>query len=908
MIYRRSRIGRYIYKLNAYISPLCDNTCIIHKRSLYLQSTNLSHYQFNGNCACNLNVQTIGSKDGQNMKLVCRCFSNTRSFNQNRFRVTRLHIPKQEQKKQNYAKRKDDEIADAFLENTKFSSVEEPHTAPPKPSFLRTAFSALFEGKQGIRKALPRTVELTKKSQVNRLEPAISTNYLIISKVSMKKLPLKSKHVMGAEDSKTASFDPSTLMPIITHNSSEERNFSFILQTNYSSLKSLFKRRSLTTKIEMPDFKNIPLLQKSLVEHDYNQMLLIVKENFDNGIMLTPEEFVRLLTKLYSRKSIAFSLVKIYVQKYDISAFDMECKRKVLMLAFHNNDFLMFDKLFQSLPNSSKIAIPSLLSVALKVYIELKSISTATQLFSYSVTSGEVLPCYVLDTYIKDLQRVTHNADLCYNAYRLWISKKLQTWPQTDAQMYQFLRRFGTLEQQDLFMGCLTRNGRATHPEILMVDLTSKLIQREQLDHFYETGGYQKWITLLKSDSILLDKFKTKMLDLNIMHGLYEKVVFTLRESACEKVFLRRLDKLLIHLSSYGQSRILCDFLLKLHRELGLKLHPYYIENIWRSLQAEYPEHTKQISIQFHDLLSNDGLGESFHFFTNLNKQFRLRNTTTRKMEHITNNNNNDNNIMLTTIEDKVKLGIHPVQHEMLIAMKRCKSRDEFRRLIRLIYRYQAELDADNLKFQIETFWKQRDLRIPIPGGRSVKTFLKRVIEEEHVLNDATLNDIIRLIMMSAKFGDYDMGIEILKQLEQRQLKPSNKIEMEKLAYCLLNFFFKKCDFKSALLLLEGIKNAKEFPISIRLVENLERIQTKYSQNIFRKLDNERDEVGETSKKKMVLKRAVYQKVMEYYSTMILIMRNKAWKESRNIDNEINYCVKGFQCWMDENGRTSKSK
>lgn len=899
MIYSRHRIEVRAYEFSTFISPLCTIKCVTHNRTITSNSVPRSdeihkvHTRF-------WNVRSNVIHDASKVLPICRKFSNTCVLNRNNFRVHRSQTSKLEKNEHAYSEQNEDERTDAFLANTKFCSVEQPHTAPPKPGIFRSAISALFDKKLPTHnEQLSQVIKKSKENEADRLDSVASTNYLIIPNASLTRVSQNNKYRTETEDKNaSSSFDLPVLLQLLSHNSNEERNFGLILQSDYSSLKSLFNKKFLKHEIQIPDFGSIPLLRTFLMKRDYGQALSIVKVNFKSGNILTPQEFVQLLTILYPKKKLAFSLVGMYAQKYDISAFDHECKRKILQLAYYNGDFPMFDELFRSFPNNSKISTPSLLSIALKAYIDSDRIDTAVRLFDFSVKSREKLPCYVLDTYIKDLQRVTHNAELCYNAYRLWISANLQTWPQTDALVYQFLRRFGTLEQQDWFMGCLTRKGRATHPEILMVDLTSKLVSRANMKHFYSTGGYQKWISLLKSDNTLLDKFKTKMFDLNMVHGLYDNVVHILRESTTEKDFLRRLDKLLIHLKSYGQSHTLGEFLLKLHKEMGLKIHPYYIENILRCLQAEHPEHSLEIKDLFCKFFSDDNTGKNSHMKIKLEKQLTPLNNVIGKRH---NSSRKINDMTILAVENRAKSGIHPVQYDLLIAMKKCKSIDDFRRTIRLIYKYQGELNADNLKFQIEAFWKQRDLRISIPGGRSARTFLKKVLNDEHIFNSATLYDIIRLVMMSTKFNDFDVGIELLKRLQKRNLKPSNRAEMERFAYCLLNFFFKKGDFKSVLLILEEINKTEGFPISMQLVENLENIRSKYSGEIIRQLENEQeDDAGNNTVNQMALKKAVYSKVMKYYSNTTLQMHNTALKQSQNIDHEIEYFARRFKDWMNE--------
>ncbi|QPG73085.1 hypothetical protein FOA43_000390 [Brettanomyces nanus] len=692
----------------------------------------------------------------------------------------------------------------------------------------------------------------------------------------------------------------SDVISSISQTNETVRHYYDLLQGSFESLRTLFDQSSsLSPKSDAAgnsEYRTIPSLARMLKDRCFVTAYTTVKQTFDQGNFLTPTELEQLILELYPQKTLAYSLVLLYSQKYDITAFDTTTICRMLMLSHSNNDYSMFDKLFTTYLNVSDSTDPSILSIAFKVYLDTDNVSMANQIFNQSVLTEPELPCFLLDKYLKNLKRTTRNVGLCYTAYRLWLSKDFVTWPKTDAFMYKFVRDCGSSEQLDWFMGSLARRNRATNPEILLVDLMLKLRKRTELDLFYSQGDYQKWVGLLSGSNFLLDEFETKLIDLNLSQGNYQRARTILINSDTEKHFLRRLDKIIVHLKEYRQTKTLVSLLSKLHSEAGLKIHEIYPEAIWDSLVKQYPQFSTDITKKFNYFVEQD----RSHIFRSLLKGMKVEKDwrSDGAFAYPSKNINgkdicNDltplpDNPSIDAIESRIRCGINPTQHKVVKAMRYCENIDQFNRIVTLICHHPKELKMEDLGFQIQLFWKQRQFKMNMPGGRSVRNFLCRAIENMDSLDRATMRNLMELIMMSTKFEDFDLGYQILKYIRVKKLRPACSDDAQRLSYCLVNFFFKQKDFESLVLVLERVKEDPNINLNPFFIKSLVRLKEKYTTLLL----EEEDEDPENFRK------SVYMKLLNYYDKTICELNKKYRTERSQVEKEVDDDLQFLSSWI----------
>ncbi|VEU22745.1 DEKNAAC103799 [Brettanomyces naardenensis] len=698
------------------------------------------------------------------------------------------------------------------------------------------------------------------------------------------------------------AFDASKIISAISNTSEAARDYSTLLDADYSLLKPLIMATSEKESGPIPavtyrDYESMALLKELLTERRFVAATTTVRQNFERGNFLTPIELEQLLADLYPHKTLAYSLIILYSQHYDITAFDSDTIARMLKLSFYNGDYAMFNQLFNTFLNVSERTVPSILAMAFKVYLNTDNVSMATQIFNQSVLVEQELPCYLLDRYLKDLKRVTRNAGLCYTAYRLWLSKNLDTWPKTDAFMYKLLIDCGSPEQLDWFKASLAKRGRAIHAEILLVDLMMKLKRPEDFDRFYSEGDYEKWLRLLGADNFLLNEFQTKLFDLNLSQGNYERAKNILLESDSQVNFLRRLDKLLVNLEAHGQSETLASLLSKLHEEAGLKIHETYPEIIWSSLIRQYPQFAVQITRRFRQFVEED----RSQIFKKLLKRLTVAKDDKcdgafsypiKAANDIRTDLTPDSDgPSIDAIESRIRCGINPTQHVVVKALRYCVNADQLNRILMLVCHHPKELKMEDLGLQIQLFWKQRQFRMSMPGGRSVRSFLQRVIDNIDTLDRVTMRNLIELLMMSTKFGDYDMGYKILQYISTQGLKPSGYNDAQRFSYSLVNFFLKQQDFEKLVLVLQEVKREdKDINLNPFFIRSLERLKEKYSPQMIRDLEAEQgqetDNDNDADDRKS-FKRHVYSKLLNYYDKSIEELNKQYLAQKENVEEEV---------------------
>lgn len=704
------------------------------------------------------------------------------------------------------------------------------------------------------------------------------------------------------KDNVKVPFDFTKVISLIKITVEGSRDYTPFFNCDYTQLrKILCQRETNTTPKSLPKqnciYKTIPGLADLLEQGKIISAVKMVIDNFQHGNILTPSEFEQLISAAFPQKNAAYHLIVLYDRQYDITAFDTPTIIKMLKITYHCDDYAMFNRLFNGLLSICDTTPPSILSLALKVYLNSDNISMAMQIFNQSVMTERTLPCFVLDTYIRDLKRSTRNIGLCFSAYRLWLSRKFDTWPDTDALMYQSLKSTGSPEQLEWFMGSLVRCGRATDPEIFLVDLMLKLRDVESLEIFYSKGDYTKWSLLLESNPFLLNQFETKLLEQNLRNGSYERAVDILMKSPNTKILLERINKIVAHLDRYRQSEAIVEMLSRLHEQAELRIYPYYPEIIWHCLVKKYPEHCADITSKFRHLIIDDRSGILRHLLEKLRIKEgkghnRSKSFPDSRARMIRNDLNPPANLpTVDGIESRIRCGINPTQRLVVKAMANCESVDEFNRIIALLCHHPKELSMNDLRLQIEIFWKQRQFKMNMPGGRSVGNFIQRALISIDYLEGVTLPNLMELISMSTKFNDFDLGIEVMKYIVDRQMVPSYSGEAQRLCCCLMNFFFKQKDFKNLIVLLKTIRESN-ISANMAFIGNLEKIMDRYSGDILR--------YSEDTDENAALKKKVVGRLIEYYNDTVNVLRRNRNKSAMDVSVEIGKDIEFIKRWIED--------
>lgn len=636
------------------------------------------------------------------------------------------------------------------------------------------------------------------------------------------------------------------------------RNTDPLLQGSFACVSRLLEKPQIMhinhSKYEYPSMPRIEVL---LEARKTNKVVQAVCRGFKEGVYLTPEELDHLTEDIYEQKKLAYSLVALYADHYDITAFKPKATERMLNLCFYANNYALFDRLFNAYQTVADVTDPTILTFALKTYLNMGEITFALQLFNQSVLMGQQLPPELLGSYLKDLQRTTHNnVGLCYAAYRLWTSTKLDTTPSTDAFIYQSLKRFGNTEQLDWLRSNLAARGRDNCPEVLWVDLMGQLRTPTKLETFFREE-YAIWTDDL--DTSQRNTFDTKVFDLCLSQGNYEHARSILVGSPDSRVFLQRLDKLLIHLKALGDVNTMVRLLDKLHESAKLKIHKNYSQTILGALLRSYPEQAQSIRQKYNEFAKTTGI-ESGVWYSPPAKH--------------------NNRQSVSDIEADIRKGINPTERTIISTLKRCTTVEEYSRVSELVYHHPKQLQVSNLGLQTELFWKRRSLRMP--ADWSVRNFLETTLDHIDSMSSVSINNLSRLLLMSARYGDFDLGDMIIEYMVANKIRPKSTKEAQRLAYALANLFFKRHELESLVRVLENIK-AGEVGFSRYLIADLQRVQDRYGNGLVASSEFE----GQ-----------VHTKLLEYYRRTMEILQQEQAEHEEQIDAEVAKAFEFLQQWI----------
>ncbi|ODV86293.1 hypothetical protein CANARDRAFT_22197 [[Candida] arabinofermentans NRRL YB-2248] len=560
----------------------------------------------------------------------------------------------------------------------------------------------------------------------------------------------------------------------------------------------------------------IPNLSTLISAGHYKEAVELITTSYNQGVYLTPTEFEQILARISSNKPIAYLFMKLYSSKYELSLMSASSLEILLAITKNNYDYDLHLELYQTYLSKVSDPSPFALLRALIVLINSESISMAVQWFNQSVMMYKNLEPDVLHVYIKTLFRVTSNPSLCYNAYRLWLSKDLPVSIETDAMIYQLLRDNGSNEQFEYVDKLLEKRGRkGLKFEILVTDLDSVLKSAETLKLFYSSGDYQRWLDAFWGDELLTRALHDKLFNIHLKFDDLAKVKEILMMSDDNALFIRRLNRLIKSLVNNKRPDILVPFLIKLHKEVDLKIYDDYILKIWHSCVKKYPHLKQEITekfIRFVKVKETNGL------FLHLVPIFKQRNF--------------DNNRYMSTrqfiipqitgrptvdyINSRLKMGIIPRQEEVVTAINLSETLEEVDQLIEIVNSYPKLLKPEDINLKSAIFWKQQLLCKPRP---QVSDFLAFYEERSSPM---TFYELLKLLKISVKCNEAETSYKVLSDLVT--MKPPSESKAMRFVSLLLDFFLSQNKYKNVISVVESVRADKSLtmsPVMLNIMDSL---------------------------------------------------------------------------------------